>query len=1048
MKKIAFFLSILLFMGTLIANAQTTELTGVVTSSEDGASIPGVSVSVKGTTLGTITNIDGNYTLKVPTEETTLVFSFVGMATMEVAVEGRSTIDVSMNPDLIGIDEVVVTAMGITRAKRELGYAVSTVGSEELTEARESNVVNSLAGRVAGVRITQQSGSLGGGSKIMIRGANSLGGGNDPLFVVDGVPISNSSYNGSRNDIIGGGVDIGNKGGDLNADDIESITVLKGAAATALYGARAKDGALIITTKKGTKGAKKTTVSINSSFRVDNVLKLPELQNEYGPGTRGEYDLLDQNGWGPKLSEVADQTFENFLGKDEKLVAYPDNVKDFYQSGYSYINSVSLSGGGESGDYRMGFTNLTQSGIIPDSEMDRNTFSLNTGREFSKKLSARTTFNFVKTTIDGKPAQGSNNPNVLSSMVNGLPRTMDINLLRDNVIDENNVYLSPNGKNANNPFWTTKNNKFIQDVYRFYGSMAVDYKPFEGLSITERFGGDYYNDNRRQITRKKTFGALTGSFFDRNLVGSEFNNDITISYSKNDLIEGLTAKVLVGHNVNQRDFKEITVNNSDLIIDELYNFTNAESTTTTNDVSQKRIMGVYYDVSLGYNNYLFLNITGRNDWSSTLPKNNNSYFYPSVSMGFVFTELIPQNDILSYGKIRANYANVGSDEAPYQLDFQYYPDETYFNQYVDPGTYPHGGVLAFVGPGTIPPLNTLKPQNQVSWEIGGEFKFFGDRIGLDFTYYDTQTEDQILSIPISPSSGFDYKKINAGTVSNKGLEIMLTGTPVNTKSSFRWDVAVNFAQNKNTVVELADGLEELSLTSGWSGLVTKAIPGETFGMYGTGYKRDPEGNVIINATTGVKVTEDNIRLGDIYPDWTMGISNTFSFKGVRLSTLIDIRQGGVIYSNTVNDLRWSGLAIETLNNRGQSFVDKGVNEITDADGNVSYQTNTTEVRSMEDYWKDHALTSIAESAIFDASYIKLREIVLSYSLPKKMLANTFLGSVRLGAEARNVWIIKDHVPHIDPEVNFFGSSLTGGEGVEFGSVPSVRSIGFNLKCTF
>ncbi len=1046
MRKLVLFLSIILFVGLQTLSAQTKAISGKVID-DLGEAIPGVSIMVKGTTMGTVTRPDGTYNLNVPGDATAILFTFVGMEMQEVPFTGQSTINVTMTSDTEDLDEVVVTAVGIKRAKRSLGYAVSTVESESLTDARDANVVNSLAGKVAGVQITQQSGSLGGGSKILIRGASSMAGGNDPLFVIDGVPVSNSSYNGTRNEIISGGVDVGNKASDLNPDDIESISVLKGAAATALYGSRAKDGALIITTKKGKKGAKKISVSINSSFRMDNVLKLPDFQNEYGPGSYGEYKLESQNGWGPKISEVADQKFENFLGEEVQLKAYPDNVKDFYDTGYSYINSVAFSGGGDDGDFRVGYTNLYQTGVVPESELKRNSLSFNSGRELSDKLKARATFNYVKTQIDGKPAQGSNNPNVLASMVNGMPRTMDVKLLEDNVYDEDGQYISPNSKNANNPYWVAKNNKFTQDMNRFYGSFTLNYEPIENLIITERAGGDVYFDNRRQVTRKGTFGALTGSFFDRNLQGKDFNNDITISYSKDDLIDGLNLTTLIGHNVNQRTFDEVTVDNNDLIIDELYNYTNAESTTTTNYTEKRRLTGLYYDVSLSYNNYLFFNLTGRNDWSSTLPKNNNSYFYPSISLGFVFSELLPTNEILSYGKIRGNFANVGSDEDPYQLDFQYYPDEEYFNQYVSSGTYPHGGVLAFTGPSTIPPGNTLKPQNQKSWEVGAELKFINDRIGLDFTYYNTVTEDQILSVPISPTSGFNYKKVNAGSVSNKGFEVMLTGTPIAQPNGFRWDFSLNFSANKNTVEKLASGVDELSLTSGWSGLVIKAIPGKTFGMYGTGFKRDDAGNYVISDQTGLRVVEDNVRLGDIYPEWTLGIRNEFSYKGISLSGLIDIRQGGVIYSNTVADLRYSGLAKETLVNRDKTFIDIGVNEVEGSDGEITYVENATPVRGIQDFWQGHSLTSTAESNTFDASYVKLREIVLSYQLPNSLISKTPFGSIVVGAEARNVWIIKDHVPHIDPEVNFFGSSLTG-DGVEFGSVPSVRSVGFNLKCTF
>ena len=1045
MKKLTLLL-VIFVIGLQSIWAQTKEISGTVTSADDGSSIPGVSVSVKGTTLGTITDLDGYYVINIPQDAQTLVFSFVGMQPQEIQATG-STINVVMKSDVVDVSEVIVTANAITREKRELGYAVTSVDGTETTKARDANVLNSLSGKVAGVRITQQSGTLGGSSKILIRGANSLGGNNQPMFVIDGVPLSNSGYNGSRNDIIAGGVDVGNRASDINPDDIASLTVLKGAAATALYGSRAKDGAIIITTKRGKQGGKKISISINSSLRFDNVLKLPDLQNEYGPGSYGIYNLNSQNGWGPKISEVQDQKFENFLGNDVTLQAYPDNVKDFYETGVSTINSVAFTGGGADNDFRLSYTNLNQTGVVPNTSLDKNTISFNAGKTFSDKLSARTSFSYVRTMGDGKPAQGSNNVNVLGSIISGLPRTLDINLLKDNVFDENGAYLSPNGKNANNPYWITQYNKFENTVDRFFGAASFSYKPFAGFEITERVGSDLYTEWRRQVTRKETFGNLKGSFFVNNLYSREINNDLMASFTKENVIEGLNFKMLVGHNINQRDWRRESVTNSDLIVDQLYNFGNAETTSTENFNSVRRLWGVYYDMTLGYKNMLFLNATGRNDWSSTLPTNNNSYFYPSFSAGFIFTELMQPNDILTYGKVRANYANVGSDEDPYQLDFQYYPSTDYFIQYLDAGTFPHGGVLAYEGPAVIPPGNALKPQNQKSYEFGAELKFFNNRLGLDVTYYNALTEDQIVAISIPQSTGYTSKKINAGAVRNEGYEATLWVRPIKLKNSFMWDVNVNFSSNKNSVEKLAPNLNEYILTSGWSGLQIKAVPGETIGMYGTGWKRDPDGNVVINETTGYREVTDNVRLGDVYPDWTMGISNTFSFKGLTLDLLVDVRQGGVIYSNTTSDLRYSGLAKETLAHRGETIVDKGVNEITDGDGNVSYVENTTPVKSVQDYWQKYSLTANTEANVFDASYIKLREVTFSFDLPKNLMNKTFIQSATIGLEGRNLLIIKDHVPHVDPEANFFGTSLMG-EGVEFSSVPSTRSWGFNLKLNF
>ncbi|WP_321287753.1 SusC/RagA family TonB-linked outer membrane protein [uncultured Sunxiuqinia sp.] len=1037
MKRIALLLAIFA-IGLQSLWAQTREITGTVTSAEDGSTIPGVSVSVKGTTLGTITNLDGQYTLKVPQDANTLVFSFVGMQTQEATIQGTK-VDAELESDVVGINEVVVTAIGIQRSKKALGYATSTVKNEELVSAREANVVNSLAGRVSGVRVTQQSGTLGGSSKIIIRGANSLGGNNQPLFVVDGVPISNSGYNGTRNQIIAGGVDAGNRASDINPDDVESMTVLKGAAASALYGARAKDGAIIITTKKGKKN-QDLTVTINSSIRLDNVLKLPDFQNEYAQGNQGEYDKDRSNGWGPKISDVTGQTFTNFLGNDVTLQAYPDNVKNFYETGVSYINSVGFAGGSDLTDYRLGVTNYDQTGVTPDSKLKKYIIAYNGGTKINDKIEVRSSINFINSKTSGKPAQGSNDPNVLTNIINGLPRTISNSILRNNVTDADGLPYEV-VKNTNNPYWVTQNNVWENELNRVYGNFSIDYNILDWLKLTARVGNDYFHEWRRHVTAMNTITAATGRFNVRNITRNQLNTDIMLTLNKK-LSDDFDLTAVLGHNTNERFSRLDYITANDLIASNVYVPQNAKSVATNTETFKQRLIGAYFNATLGYKNMLYIDVTGRNDWSSTLPKQNNSYFYPSVSGSFIFTEVIPKNDILTYGKIRLNWANVGSDANPYSLDFTYSPKDTYFLQYLGyEGTLPHGSRAGYEAPNTIPPGDLLKPQNVVSYEVGTELKFFKSRIGLDFSYYKTNTTDQIISIAVAKSTGFWYKYVNAGEIQNEGIELALSGTAIKS-TNFSWDINVNFSKNKNTVVELAEELKNYALTSGWSGLAIKAAPKESFGLYGAAWERDSEGNIVYDASNGRRKVIQDQRLGDIYPDWTMGISNSFSYKNFNLSCLVDIRQGGVIYSETVGSLRLSGLAKETLEHREGTFVPEGVNKNSDG----TYTPNTKAV-TIQDYWEDVAKTSNTEGNIFDASYVKLREVTLSYKLPKSILDNTFISSASIGVEGRNLWIIKDHVPHIDPEVNFFGSSLTG-EGVEFQSVPSTRSIGFNVKLSF
>ncbi|MEX2369923.1 MAG: SusC/RagA family TonB-linked outer membrane protein [Bacteroidales bacterium] len=1035
MKRIIFF-SLFLALSYTVALAQAG-VSGTVTSAEDNAPLPGVSVLVQGTQIGTITDVDGFYTIEVPGDDAVLIFSFVGMDRREEAVKGRSTIDVELASEYLNLDEVVVTAVGITRTEKSLGYKVSTVGDEQLNSVRESSVVNSLSGKVSGVRINQQSGTVGGSSKIIIRGANSLGGDNQPIFVVDGMPIDNSYYEPNE---IEGNVDVGNRATDLSSDDVQSISVLKGSAATALYGARAKNGAIIITTKRGKAGTMQ--VQLNSSYRWDTPLKLPEFQNEYAQGSYGNYDLKFLNGWGPEISQVQDQLFTDFKGDEVTLQAYPNNVRDFYQTGLTMINSIGISGGDENSDFRLGVTNNSQQGVIPESYYGKNSISLNAGRKLSDRLSARASINYIKTNSTGRPAQGSNDKNILSSKINGLPRTVSIEDVKNNYVDEFGKQISLDGdKSVNNPYWIINNNKFTNDLERMIGSMHVSYKLTDWLTISNRVGTDFYAEYRRQVYKKGTLGHMNGKFTTWNLFNRVFNNDAMATMNF-DLNSDLNVRVIAGHNIYQAEWRRTTVTATDLVLDDLYTFGNAKSTSPSNLYNIRRLMGVYADVGLSYKNFLYMNITGRNDWSSTLPVSNNAYFYPSVSSSLIFTELLPKNDVLSFGKIRLSWANVGSDEDPYQLDFQFTAAEEYYAQFSLNGNFPHGGLVGVTGPRVYPTAD-LQPQNASTVEVGTDLRLFNNRIGIDFTYYNTMTTNQIIAIDIPLSTGYFNKNVNVGAVSNVGFEADLHLAIVRKTGGVNWNVDVNFNKNTQIVEELSEGLSEYQLTSGWSGLQIKATPGEEFGLYGTGWKRNEAGEIIINPNTGLREIAPGKRFGDIYPDWIMGINNTFSFKGIDLNFLVDIRQGGVFYSGTVGGVRSSGLAIETLENRGQSFIDHGVLD----QGDGTYVPNDVPVQSMQDFWSHYSAISNTEGNVFDASYIKLREIRLSYNLPGGMLERTFIEGLRLGVEARNLWIIRDLVPHVDPELNFFGPAAVG-EGVEFNSIPSVRSYGVNLMLTF
>ncbi len=1040
MRKLALFLSMILFVGLQTLSAQTKAISGKVVD-DLGEAIPGVSIVVKGTTTGTISRPDGTYNLNVPENATNLVFTFVGMKLLDVAIEGKSVINVTMKSDAVDVDEVVVTALGMTKKDKALGYAVTKVKGDALTKTKDPNIISSLAGKVSGVRITQQSGTVGGSSKIIIRGATSLGGNNQPLFVVDGMPINNDYY--ANGDGITGAVDYGNSAADINSMDVESVNVLKGAAATALYGSRAKNGAIIITTKKGEKG--KVNLSYNTSIRFDKVAKLPDYQNKYAQGLDGNYYLKNFNGWGPEISEVQDQNFEDFMGDEIRLKAYDDNVKDFFETGHTYIHNFDLSGGDVNSDYRISFTNTTQKGIVPKSEFKKNDFTFNTGRNLNEWISVRTSGTYSRAVREGLSAQGSNDANIVVSNILTMPRTTDIKKLEDNVYDAfgNQNSWDGDGK-TNNPYFILDNNNISADTERFLGSGSLTIKPTSWLTIKNQTGIDFSTSERETVYSVGTIGEIKGKWKTDVYRTRVINNDFIVTAVKK-FNDNITLNALVGHNAYQKEYDRKSNEANELTAPDLYTWSNAKTNSPTNYYSKRRIHGIYGEVSFDYQDMVFLSFTGRNDFSSTLPDNNNSFFYPSASLGYIFTKSINVPSWFNFGKVRLNWANVGSDEDPYQLDFQYNAASTWFSQYGAGGAFPHAGISGFSIPRTLPNSN-LKPQNQVSYEVGVDLRFFNNRVTLDGTYYVIDTEDQIVGIDVPLSTGYFSKKINAGLVRNEGVEFQLGITPVKT-SLIKWDATFSFASNKTTVEELAEGLDDYALTSGWSGLQIKAEPGKAFGLYGTAWKRNNDGDIIINEGTGLREVSPNENLGKIDPDFTLGIVNNVSVGAFTLNAVIDWRQGGKMFSGTVAALRSSGLVKETLANRGTPIVDKGVNEVVGSDGSITYKDNTTAVPSMQQYWGHVSSTSNTEGSVFDATYMKLREVSLSYKLPSSLLSKVYIKGMTIGVEARNLWNIIDNVPHIDPELNFFGPSAIGG-GVEFNSVPMARSYGFNVKLNF
>lgn len=1040
-KNISRLLTLLLALVVQISFAQEKTVAGTVSDSS-GFPLPGATIVIKGTPTGTSSDFDGKFAIKAKTGAT-LVFSFVGYTTQEVLVGTSNTVNVKLKEDSESLDEVVVTAFGIKKEKRNLAYGTSEVKSVELLKARETNITNSLQGKVTGVQITNTGGNLGGSSKITIRGVSSLSSRNNPLWVVDGILINDSQTpgNGSR---ISGTRDFGNGASVVNPDDVESINVLKGAAATALYGSRAAAGAIIVTTKRGQKGAG-PVVNINSSVRFDDLFRTPDYQSEYAGGTNGRFDAGLGSDWGPRIIGQTEQNLA-ITGETGVLRAVRDNgVNDFFNTGLTQINNLSVSDADEKTNYRLSLTSLNQTGVSPGTKLDRINVNLNAGFRHSKKLESRFGVQYASTQNAGVVATGANDPNIFS--LSSFSSTVDPRLYRpwiDASGNQINTLVDNTGITSNNPFWLRNENLNNREDDRILGNFELTFKPFEGFALTSRVGADILDDRRLIENSKGTIGRLIGDFISDEIRRFEITADIFANYNK-ALTSDLNLNVLGGFQYNSRKFERQTIEGVGLLIPELFSPANAAQTIPNRDFAQTKVFGLYSSAELEYKNFLTLTLTGRNDWSSTLPLNNNDYFYPSAGLAFVFTDAFNiQSNILSYGKLRSSWAQVGNDTTAYLLDFNFNPQITADGQYGLDLNFPLNGALAFSASNVIPPVNLL-PEEQTSIEFGLELKLFNGRIGLDIAYFENESINQVLNIPIPQSTGFGFATRNAGQVDNKGLEIALDATPIK-EGDFTWRTNINFSTVKNEVISLPDGLNRVSIANGFSSVQVAAEIGLPFQLRGIPYLKDEAtGRPIIDPETGRRQAGEVTNFGSVLPDWTAGFNNNFSYKGFNLSATIDARWGGLIKSSTVEDLQQQGLVTETLTNREGTFIDTaGV--LVDSDGNVT--DNNVPLINAQDFWVNSlGIGNASEAYIFDASFVKLREVSLSYTFTSKQLGKGFFKGLTLGIEGRNLALLYSKVPHIDPEASLFGSG-SDGFGVERASVPSTRSVGFNARLTF
>lgn len=1077
-KRIHLFL-LALAIGVIQGAAQVTTVRGIVTTEEDGEPVIGASVIVKGTSLGTVTDVNGRFELSgFPPSATRLLISYISLMAKEVAIAPQ--VSVTLKSDTHLLDEVVVTALGISREKKALGYTAQEVKQNALVQGKDNNLLNSLSGKIAGVRITNTQGDVGS-SRIVIRGETSIAGENQPLFIVDGIPVDNSQLNARSS-----GRDFKNAIADLNPEDIKTLTVLKGPNAAALYGARAAHGAIVITTKGGDKRQKGIGITLHSSTQVSFVATLPEFQNLFGQGAGGRFSYVDGKGagvndgvdesWGPRLDiGLLIPQFDSPLDADGNRVAtpwvsHPNNVRDYFRMGISTNNGISVARGDDKYQFRVGYNYEKQVSIVPDAGTNKTNISLNTDYHLAKWIVVGATANYIVYTapsLPGSATPSGSNVRSNSPMLQFLwfGRQVDTNSLKaDYTRNWNSSYYD-------NPFWSTSYNTQSQERHRLIGDLHAEFRLTDGLNVRFRTSTDWYNDRRKSKVKWGSAGAGSpyGSYAEDAYTVKENNTEVLATYIK-QLNKNWGIDALLGFNVRNKQYENNYQAAPRLAVADLYTLTNSrDPLTSSNDFYRLRQYGLYGSIQLDYRRWAFLNITGRNDWSSTLPVDNNSYFYPSVTASVLLSEAFGwRSKAVNYLKIRGGWSQVGADANPYQLA-TVFTSETAFN----------GNPLQ--SSSTIGMNPNLKPEKTSSIEAGFEAAFWDNRLYLDFTYYKTDSRNQILKLATTAASGYTSQVRNAGHIRNRGYEIQLGAVPIQTSKGFRWNLDLNYGANSSKVVKLDDEGLITSYQLYSSGIQILASVSEAYGtLFGTSYVRDANGNVVVDANGLPKISTTNKTLGKFTPDWTGGISNTFSYRSLSLSFLIDASVGGSIFSNTNKTGKYTGVLANTLS--GRDAEHGGLWYYTDAMGNnvrlpesPSYSVSSDglyyaqvngqstrvyqdgimvegvtesgskneEVVSAEKYY--HRIYSIAEANVYDASYVKLREVALSYRLPRLWTQKLHLQEASVTLTGRNLWTIYKSVPNIDPE-----SALTTGnaQGVEAYSLPTTRSFGVNLSVKF
>ena len=1010
---------------------QDTRITGTVTDAQ-GRKLPGVSILVKNQQgKGTTSNQEGKYNLDAPSDAV-LIFRFIGFKEMQVAVNGRKEINVSLAEDDVALNEVVVTSLGIKREKKALGYAVTEVKGEEFTRARETNVANSLVGRVAGVNVTKPASGSMGSSRVVIRGNGSISGNNQPLYVIDGIPLVNTNF--GQSSVFYGGGDGGDGISSINPDDIESMSVLKGGPAAALYGARASNGAILITTKSG-KAQKGIGVEYNGSYTLDQPIfnNEKDFQYVYGQGTNGiapkDKAAALQAGtsnWGAKLDGSPVMQFDGVL---RPYSAVKNNSHNFYNDGNTFANTISLYGGSEKATLRFSASDLNNHDLMPNSSLKRNNFSLNGNLKATDKLTAQMSVQYIRERVENRPSSGdfSWNPNVGVQL---LPTNYDVRNLSKRVDENGNEYLVSSNIYLANPYFIAYDMQNRDRKDRLIASADLKYDFTSYLYARLLAGTDFAYRLSENVTPEGS-AIANGSMSENQRYVGEFNSQLMLGFKKN-IANDFSVDAFVGGNIMKSKESNLNASGSQFIVPFFYSVNNTVTQGRSYNLYKKQFNSLFASAELGYKGYLYATFTGRNDWFSTLSRASNSIFYPSASLSFVASQAMTMPSWISFAKLRTAWSKTGSDSdiSAYAQSLTYYFGQQHLGQ-----------SLAYVNEGTIP--NTrLKPATSKSYELGLDTRLFNDRVGLELTWYNRKTVNDILSSQISIGSGFSNVRLNSGEMVNKGLEMMISGTVFKQKS-MSWDMSFNMGYNNNNIISLADGQQSMTIQQSRPGLYgdggtpvfIRAEVGKPFGIIqGSGYKRDGSGKIVFNAK-GLPVEGELRNIGNSVSPYTLGYTNNFRYKNFNLGILLDAKFGGKISSGTNNLAYLAGLSKETLPGREGGVVGAGVNE--------QGQPNTVNVPAQEYFsW---VANHIAEEFVYDASFVKLRQVVLGVNLPKTWVNKIKMSDVSLSFVARNLFTLYKKVPLVDPESTF----LTGNvQGIEMLSVPATRSFGLNLNCKF